>query len=118
MQGHSEARMDKDLKAKVTGKADVYLHNHLGNSAYWFKQQIEKKTQPGADRIGIAFDYLACAVSIAFTNEAHINFFGMKCIKDFVEREYFEGKVARVLTAFKMPIVWETRPLSSARRAD
>jgi hypothetical protein len=25
--------MDKDLQAKVSGKADVYLHNHLANSA-------------------------------------------------------------------------------------
>jgi hypothetical protein len=115
MQGHKGARMDKDLRAKVTGKADVYLHNHLANSAYWFKQQIEKKSKTGADRSGIAFDYLACAVSIAFTNEAHINFFGMKCVKGFIEREYFDAKVARVLTAFKIPIVWETRPLSSVR---
>jgi hypothetical protein len=106
--------MDKDLKAKVSGKADVYLHNHLANSAYWFKQQIEKKIESG-DRSGIAFDYLACAVSVAFTNEAHINFFGMKCVKGFQEREYFDGKVARVLGAFKIPIVWETRPLSSVR---
>lgn len=106
--------MDKDLKAKVTGKADVYLHNHLANSAYWFKQQIEKKIESG-DRSGIAFDYLACATAIAFTNEAHINFFGIKCVKGFIEREYFEGKVARVFTAFKMPIVWETRPLSSVK---
>jgi hypothetical protein len=106
--------MDKDLQAKVTGKADVYLHNHLANSAYWFKQQIEKKIASG-DRSGIAFDYLACATSIAFTNEAHINFFGMKCIKGFRERDPIESKVATVLTAFKIPIVWETRPLSSFR---
>ena len=107
--------MDKDLKAKVTGKADVYLHNHLANSAYWFKTQIEKKSKPGADRNGIAFDYLACATSIAFTNEAHINFFGMKCVKGYVERDPIESKVAVVFNAFKIPIVWETRPLSSFR---
>ncbi|APO53539.1 hypothetical protein LUI11_00245 [Bradyrhizobium diazoefficiens] len=106
--------MDKILEKKVEGKADVYLHNHLANSAYWFKQQIEKKIESG-DRSGIAFDYLACATSIAFTNEAHINFFGMKCVKGFVEREPIEAKVATVFTAFKMPIVWETRPLSSFR---
>jgi hypothetical protein len=76
--------MDEKLKAKISGKADVFLHNHLANSAYWFKQQIEKKIETG-DRSGIAFDYLACAISIAFTNEAHINFFGMKRVKGFVE---------------------------------
>ncbi len=106
--------MDKDLQAKVSGKADVFLHNHLANSAYWFKRQIEKKIETG-DRSGIAFDYLACATSIAFTNEAHINFFGMRCVKGFVEREAIESKVAVVFNAFKMPIVWETRPLSSLR---
>src|SRR5712672_3496162 len=106
--------MDKDLKAKITGKAEVYLHNHLANSAYWFKRQIEKKIEDGK-RDGIAFDYLACAVSIAFTNEAHINFFGMKCVKGFIERDPIESKVAAVFNAFKMPIVWETRPLSSFR---
>lgn len=51
--------MDKALEKKVEGKADVYLHNHLANSAYWFKRQIEKKIEEGA-RDGIAFDYLAC----------------------------------------------------------
>jgi hypothetical protein len=106
--------MDKQLQTKVTGKADVYLHNHLANSAYWFKTQIEKKIESG-DRSGIAFDYLACATSIAFTNEAHINFFGMKCVKGYVERDPIESKVAAVFNAFKMPIVWETRPLSSLR---
>ncbi|MBB4360623.1 hypothetical protein GGD65_001621 [Bradyrhizobium sp. CIR18] len=106
--------MDKTLEKKVDGKADVYLHNHLANSAYWFKRQIEKKIEDG-QREGIAFDYLACAVSIAFTNEAHINFFGMKCVKGFVEREPIESKVATVFTAFKLPIIWETRPLSSFR---
>ena len=49
--------MDKDLIAKVSGKADVYLHNHLANSAYWFKRQIEQKIESGK-RDGIAFDYL------------------------------------------------------------
>src|SRR3954447_24857887 len=106
--------MDNDLKAKISGKADVFLHNHLANSAYWFKQQIEKKIESG-DRSGLAFDYLACAVSIAFTNEAHINFFGMQCVKGYAERDPIESKVAAVFTAFEMPIVWETRPLSSLR---
>jgi hypothetical protein len=87
----------------------------LANSAYWFKAQVEKKSKPGADRSGIAFDYLACATSIAFTNEAHINFFGMKCVKGYVERDPIERKVAAVFNEFKMPIVWETRPLSSFR---
>jgi hypothetical protein len=90
--GMGRQRMDKVLEKKVEGKADVYLHNHLANSAYWFKQQIEKKIESG-DRSGISFDYLACAVSIAFTNEAHINFFGMKCVKDFRERDRIESKL-------------------------
>ena len=106
--------MDKELQAKVTGKAEVLIHNHLANSAYWFKQQIEKKIESG-DRSGIAFDYLGCAVCIAFTNEAHINFFGCKVVKGFNEREYFDGKVATVLAALKIPVIWETRPLSSVR---
>ncbi|MGX9430206.1 MULTISPECIES: hypothetical protein [Bradyrhizobium] len=74
----------------------------------------KKKIEDG-QRDGIAFDYLACAVSIAFTNEAHINFFGMKCVKGFVEREPIESKVATVFTTFKLPVIWETRPLSSFR---
>src|SRR5437762_748920 len=57
--GQRETGMDKSLQKKVEGKADVYLHNHLANSAYWFKRQIEKKIESG-DRSGIAFDYLAC----------------------------------------------------------
>jgi len=73
------------------------------------------ESSQSGQRDGIAFDYLACAVSIAFTNEAHINFFGMKCVKGFVERDPIDSKVATVFNALKMPIVWETRPLSSFR---
>jgi hypothetical protein len=46
MQGHRETGMDKQLQAKVNGKADVHLHNHPANSAYWFKTQIEKRLNP------------------------------------------------------------------------
>jgi hypothetical protein len=106
--------MDKALQAKVTGKAEVYIHNHLGNSAFWFKQQIEQKIK--GDRSGIAFDYMSCAVMIAFTNEAHVNFIGYKKIPGFNEWQAIEGKLGTVLQALKLPIVWETRPLSSLRR--
>ncbi|MCK1480743.1 hypothetical protein IVB27_39990 [Bradyrhizobium sp. 197] len=39
----------------------------------------------------------------------------MKCLKGYIERDPIESKVAVVFNAFKMPIVWETRPLSSFR---
>ncbi|WP_256468513.1 hypothetical protein [Bradyrhizobium sp. 197] len=38
--------MDKDLKAKVTGKADVYLHNHLANAAYWLNARLRRRSNP------------------------------------------------------------------------
>ena len=39
----------------------------------------------------------------------------MKCVKGYIERDPIESKVATVFNSFKMPIIWETRPLSSLR---
>lgn len=39
----------------------------------------------------------------------------MKCVKGFIERAPIDSKVGTAFEAFKIPIVWETRPLNSFR---
>jgi hypothetical protein len=102
------------VKAKVTQKKNVYVHNDLSQSAYYFKDLIEKKLAEG-NRSGIAYDYMACAVMIAFAFEANLNFIGFKIIEGWSEWQNWDAKVFAVLKRLDMPIVWTERPLSSMR---
>jgi hypothetical protein len=72
------------VKAKITQKKNVYIHNDLSQSAFYFKALIERKLADG-NRDGIAYDYMACAAMIAFAFEANLNFMGYKVIKDWNE---------------------------------
>jgi hypothetical protein len=102
------------VKAKITQKKNVYVHNDLSQSAFYFKELIENKLKDG-NRNGIAYDYMACAVMIAFAFEANLNFMGYKTIKDWNEWQGWDTKVYAVLKRLEMPIAWEERPLSSMR---
>ena len=72
------------------------MHNDLSNAAFHFKEQIERKLNTD-DRKGIAFEYMACLVMLAFTFEAKINFLGHKLIKPWKERQPFNDKISEVL---------------------
>jgi hypothetical protein len=102
------------VKAKITQKKNVYVHNDLSQSAFYFKELIENKLKDG-NRSGIAYDYMACAVMIAFAFEANLNFMGYKLIKDWNEWQNWDAKVYAVLKRLEMPIVWAEGPLSSMR---
>ena len=102
------------VKAKITQKKNVYVHNDLSQSAFYFKELIEKKLEEG-NRNGIAYDYMACAVMIAFAFEANLNFMGYKLIENWNEWQNWDAKVYAVLKRLGMPIVWAERPLKSMR---
>jgi hypothetical protein len=102
------------VKAKITQKKNVYVHNDLSQSAFYFKALIERKLADGS-RDGIAYDYMACVAMIAFAFEANLNFMGYKVIKDWNEWQNWDAKVFSVVKRLEMPVVWTERPLSSMR---
>jgi hypothetical protein len=102
------------IKARVQGKKNVYIHNDLSNAALHFKTVIEEKLKSN-DRAGIAFDYMACLVMVAFTFEAKINFLGHKFIQGWNEWQRFDDKVKAVLAHLKINPDWNKRPYSSIK---
>jgi hypothetical protein len=80
--------MDKVMEKRLArhkGYKNVYVHNDLAGAAYHFKGVIESKLAAN-DRKGIAYDYMACLLMLAFTFEAQINFLGLKLISNWKEK--------------------------------
>ena len=100
------------IRARHQGEKNIYVHNDLSNAAHHFKEQIESRVKAG-DRKGIAFDYMACLIMLAFTFEAKINFLGHKLVTDWEERQPFHAKLAMVLDHLKVIPDWSARPFSS-----
>src|SRR5690349_10913852 len=92
----------------------IYVHNDLSNAAFHFKELIEKKLTAG-DRVGIAYDYMACVLMLAFAFEAKINFLGSKLIDKWKERQPFNDKLDEVLATLKLDVDWTKRPWSSVK---
>jgi len=104
------------LRAMVQKTRKVYIHNDLSGATSHIKQTIEAKLDR-KDRRGIAFDYMACAVMLAFSFEANLNFVGYKLFqKDWNERARWGDKVNRVFQHLKIPQDRAARPYSSVVR--
>jgi hypothetical protein len=71
--------MAKRIKAKVQKSARVFVHNDLSNAALHFADEI--KAKQGNGKPGILIDGMACAVMVAFTFEANVNFMGFELSK-------------------------------------
>ena len=100
------------IRAKYEGTQNIYVHNDLSNAAHHFKGIIEAKIKAD-DRKGIAFDYLACMMMLAFTSEAQINFIGQKLIDPWEERQPIKDKFKAVLKHLGITPDWNKRPYSS-----
>jgi hypothetical protein len=101
------------IKVRKQERKHIYVHNDLSNAAYHFKIAIEAKVAAN-DRKGIAFDYMACLLMLAFTFEAKINFLGSKLFADkWQERHSFREKNKQVLAKLKIVPDWTVRPFSS-----
>ena len=100
------------IRARHQGQKQIYIHNDLSGAAHHFRAQIEEKLTTG-DHSGIAFEYMACLVVLAFTFEAKINFLGHKLIKDWNERQPFNAKVTAVLEHLKITPNKDVRPFRS-----
>ncbi len=100
------------IKARIKQKKNIYVHNDLSNAASYFKGIIERKLDAN-ERDGLAFDRMACAVMLAFTFEAKINFLGHKLLRNWRERQNFDEKVAQVFKHLGVAADWKVRPYSS-----
>lgn len=105
-----------DMVARRSGEQFINIHNDLMQAADHFKLAVEAKLKAG-DRSGIAYDYMACLVMVAFAFEAQINFIGQEKIKQWNERENFHDKVKKVLAELKITPDWAKRPYSSMQYA-
>jgi hypothetical protein len=104
--------MIEKVRARVTQKSRLYIHNDLSNAAFHFKGTIDAK-EATDDRAGITFEYMACAVMLAFTFEAKINFMGWKLIPGWKEFQSFHDKADQVFAKLGLELDWGKRPYSS-----
>lgn len=103
------------IRARHKGKRNIYVHNELSNAVDHFILQINDKLKRD-DLNGIAFEYMACMVMLAFAFEAEINFLGYKLINNWKERQPFDCKVNEILEHLKINPDWEARPYSSVKK--
>lgn len=103
------------IRARHRGKRSIYVHNDLSNAARHFILQINDKLKR-EDLQGIAFEYMACMVMLAFAFEAKINFLGYKLIDSWKERQPFDDKVNNVFDHLRVNPDWEVRPYSSVKK--
>lgn len=100
------------IKARIQKRKNIYVHNDLSNAAFYFKSVIDKKLETN-ERDGLAFDRMACALMLAFTFEAKINFLGHKLAAHWRERQNFDDKVTQVFQRLGIVADWTARPYSS-----
>ncbi|MGJ5068182.1 hypothetical protein [Bradyrhizobium oligotrophicum] len=115
-----EAKMEKKIKARVQKTKRVFVHNDLAQAAQYFADTIREKLDKGT-RDAIMFDGMACAVMVAFTFEANVNFMGFELNKagklpNWKERESFMEKLKKVFGALGIPVELDKRPLKSMER--
>jgi hypothetical protein len=104
--------MIEKVRAKITQKGRLYIHNDLSNAAFHFKETVDKM-EAEETRRGITFEYMACAMMIAFTFEAKINFMGWKLIPGWKEFQPFYDKADQVFEKLGLELDWGKRPYSS-----
>jgi hypothetical protein len=100
--------MKKLLQGKARETAKVHIHNDVANAAFYFKNIIVDKQKNGGP--GIILDCMACAVMLALTWEAYLNYFGSELIDDWEERDALEDKEDKVLGALGIDADWGKQP--------
>ncbi|WP_448042956.1 hypothetical protein [Bradyrhizobium liaoningense] len=108
--------MKKKIKARVQKLKRVFVHNDLSQAATYHADVIQE-----GSRDAIMYDGMACAVMVAFTFEANVNFMGFELneagkLADRKEREAFMEKLKKVFGALGIPVVLDKRPLKSMER--
>lgn len=123
LSGHKGAGVsepEKKIRARVQKSRRVFVHNDLSHAAMYFADNIKEKLDKGS-RDAIMFDGMACAVMVAFTFEANVNFMGFELneagkLPSWKERESFMEKLKKVFGALGIPVELDKRPLKSMER--
>src|SRR5690349_6290601 len=102
------------IRVRRYGKKHIYIHNDLSQGAYHFKPQIERRIAE-SDLKGIAYEYIACLIMLAFSFEAKINFLGYKLGHNWKEKDPFPKKIDKVFAALHLTPYWIARPYSSIK---
>src|SRR5229473_741141 len=105
-------RIEK-VRARITQTSRLYIHNDLSMAALHFKDNIDAKESGEDGRGGKTYEYMACAVMLAFTFEAKVNFLGWKLIPEWKEFQPFYDKVDQVFKKLGLELDWGKRPYSS-----
>jgi hypothetical protein len=113
--GAEEAMTDRieKVRARITQTKRLYIHNDLSTAALHFKDNIDAKENGDDRRGGKTYEYMACAVMLAFTFEAKINFMGWKLIPEWREFQSFHDKADQVFAKLGLELDWGKRPYSS-----
>lgn len=112
--------LEKKIRARVQKSKRVFVHNDLSHAAMYFADNIQEKLDRGS-RDAIMFDGMACAVMVAFTFEANVNFMGFELneagkLPNWKERESFMEKLKKVFGALGIPVELDKRPFKSMER--
>lgn len=103
------------VKARVTGHRKLYIHNTLEGAAHFTKGVIEAKLQE-VKRDGLGFDYMTCAMMLAFSFEARLNFMGARYAQPWNEWMRWKAKANHVFKAIGIEPDWTKRPYTSLEK--
>lgn len=103
------------VRARVTGHRKRYIHNTLENATHFIKGVIENKVKEDK-RGGLGFDYMICAVMLAFDFEAKLNFMGARYVKPWNERMRWKAKANHVFKVIGIEPDWTKRPYASLEK--
>lgn len=104
---------DRKQVVKITHSGQIYVHNDLLNTAYYFHKRINDRLK-NEDYKGVGLEMIAGVTMIAFAMEAAFNFYGFKtCGEKWNEWEKPAKKVKQVFDALKIETDEAARPYSS-----
>ncbi|WP_332715784.1 hypothetical protein [Pelagibacterium mangrovi] len=105
---------DRKMRVELTKEQAVYIHNDLGNTAFYFKKRIVERLEKG-DHDGIFLEMTAGLTMTAFAMEASVNFVGDRIFGEaWDEWEPSLKKVKQVLSELGVDYgEFEKRPFSS-----
>ncbi|WP_316226956.1 hypothetical protein [Bradyrhizobium sp. SZCCHNS3052] len=100
------------VRARVTGRRKLHIHNTLESFAYFTKGVVEEKIKNN-ERDGIGFDYMTLGIMLAFEFEAKVNFMGARYVKPWNEFQKWKPKLKLVFKTLGMAVDWNKRPYTS-----
>jgi hypothetical protein len=106
--------MDK-MKVRLKAHRHIYIHNDIGNAAFYFKNRVEVRAAKG-DRDGIGLEIMAGLTLLAFEIEARFNFLGAKLIQNWNEHMPALVKVKKVCKHLGVTPDFAARPYLSVTK--